>query len=410
LTATDSNNQLYDVIIAGAGIVGATLANALAGKGLRIGVIEKNEPLLNWEEGSIDLRVSAITEASQHIFQHLKVWPTMKTLGISPFHSMHVWNTEGTGEIHFDCADIGAPQLGHIIENRVMQSALLSRLSGIDSVELKYQRYISHIHHYDDYIAVQLDDGSTQKARLLVGADGGRSSVRQMAGIEISAYGYQQEAIVTVVEPEKAHMMTAWQHFLPAGPLAFLPLADGRCSIVWSTSPAQAQQLLQCNEKDFCLQLETAFDQRLGSIKHCEQRLSFPLRRQHAKRYIDQRLALIGDAAHTIHPLAGQGVNLGLLDAATLAQVILNPPDHQDDFASQRNLRRYERWRRGDNLITMSVMDGFKHLFGSTNNTVDWFRNCGLGLTNQLPFLKNGLIKKAMGRKSDLPNLAEPGF
>jgi len=402
--------QKYDLIIAGAGMVGATLANALADSGLNIAIIETHPPQTSWPRESVDLRVSAITLASQQIFTHLNIWPWMLAQGASPFRNMFVWDgdsdAEGSGEIHFDSADVGAAHLGHIIENRVIQAALINRLNDFHNIDLYCPTHITGLQQYKDHITVHLDNGTDLNARLLVGADGGRSSVRHLAGIETNGWSYQQQAIVTVVETEKPHQHTAWQHFIATGPLAFLPLSDGRSSIVWSTTPEQAQQLLTCDDSDFRQQLGAAFDFRLGAITANEQRASFPLQRQHARDYIQQRIALIGDAAHTIHPLAGQGVNLGLLDAAALAEVILN--GNKDDIGTQRELRRYERWRKGDNLLTMSIMDGFKKIFSNDNASLRWLRSNGLNMADRLPPLKQQMIAHAMGHKRDLPKIAQP--
>ncbi len=394
----------YDIIIAGAGIVGATVANALAGSGLRIGIIERNRSTLTWPDDSTDLRVSAITEASQRIFENLGIWPQIQEQGVSPYRAMYVWDSEGTGCIRFDSDTSNAAQLGHIIENRIMQAALIARIERDNVFDFYLDKSITQLYQYQDRVEICLSDNSRLTAGLLVGADGGQSLIRQLSGIDVTGWSYQQQAIVTIVETELSHEETAWQCFLPNGPLAFLPLQNGRCSIVWSTTPEQARELLTCNDSDFCAQLGSAFNQRLGEIRQCTQRLSFPLRRQHAEHYISERIALIGDAAHTIHPLAGQGVNLGLLDAAALAEVILENPAN---FFTQRCLRHYERWRRGDNLITMSAMDGFKHIFGSTSRPVTWLRNSGLRITDQLPILKDQLMYQAMGRKGDLPRIAK---
>ena len=400
----------YDLIIAGAGMVGATLANALADSGLHIALIDTHEPQTSWTTGSVDLRVSAITLASQQIFEHLDVWSLMQDLGVSPFRNMFVWegggNATGDGEIHFDSADVGAPHLGHIIENRIIQAALITRLRDFDTIDLYCPHHINCLRQQQGYITIHLDDQREINARLLVGADGSRSSVRHLAGISTSGWSYRQQAVVTVVNTEKSHLDTAWQRFLPAGPLAFLPLADGRSSIIWSTTAEHAQQLLSCDDASFRQQLETAFVSRLGTIIANEQRASFPLQCQHANDYIKQRIALIGDAAHTIHPLAGQGVNLGLLDAAALAEIILDKDN--DDIGGQRGLRRYERWRKGDNLLTMGIMDGFKRVFSNNNEPLRWLRNNGLNLANTLPPLKHQLMIHAMGHKRDLPQIARP--
>lgn len=398
----------YDLVIAGAGIVGATLANALANSNLHIAIIEAQKiQTTTWPDNSVDLRVSAINRASQHIFEQLEVWPAIEKYGVNPFHNMFVWESKDTGEISFDCAEIGAAHLGHIIENRNIQAALINRLQQYKHIDFYCPAHIASLQYHPAHLALRLDNGKDLNTRLLIGADGSRSSVRRLAHIQTRNWSYQQHAVVTVVHTENAHQQTAWQHFLPTGPVAFLPLADGRSSIIWSTEPQLAQELLNCNEKDFQQQLGAAFDFRLGAITAIEKRLSFPLHQQHATHYIKPRIALIGDAAHTIHPLAGQGVNLGLLDAAALADVILTCHPHED-FASQRALRRYERWRKGDNLLTMGIMDGFKRLFSNNNEPLRWLRNQGMNLTDKLPLLKQALIYHAIGNKSDLPPMAKP--
>jgi 2-octaprenylphenol hydroxylase len=225
-------------------------------------------------------------------------------------------------------------------------------------------------------------------------------------GLKPAAGNYDQSAVVCNVRSAESHQATAWQRFLPTGPLAFLPLHDGRCSIVWATMPEQADELLALSDFEFARALATAFDRRLGSIIEVGLRAAFPLRLQHAHAYVKPGLALIGDAAHVVHPLAGQGVNLGLLDAATLAEVILDAIAADQDFAAFKALRRYERWRKGDNLLMLGVMDGFKRLFGNALPPVRLLRNLGLNLTEAAGPIKNGIARRAMGLAGDLPRLA----
>lgn len=232
--------------------------------------------------------------------------------------------------------------------------------------------------------------------------------MRRFAGIPTHGWQYDQHAVVATVRTEHSHCETAWQRFLHDGPLAFLPLHDGRCSIVWSTSPAQAAHLAALDAVQFNDELARAFDYKLGRIVDSGERGVFPLRLQHTERYVAPGVALIGDAAHVIHPLAGQGVNLGVLDAAALAEVLLDARRAGRDIAALAVLRRYERWRKGDNLLMMAVMDGFKRLFGSDQRAVRWTRGAGLALTERLVPVKQLLIRHAMGRGSDLPRLARP--
>ena len=401
-------NTDYDLIISGGGMVGAMLACALGQTDLNIALLE-GTPLERIQPGAeLDYRVSAINRASQRIFAAVGAWESMVAWRVSPFRAMRVWDAAGSGQIHFDSADLGEPLLGWIIENRVIQAALLERAQQLPAVTLLCPAALKSAEPLAENGGwqVQLTDGCALTTRLLVGADGAQSQVRRLAGIDTRGWDYDQQAVVANVRTAEPHQETAWQRFLPAGPLAFLPLADGRCSIVWSTAPETADELLALDEVDFARMLTDAFDQRLGEIVEVGPRSAFPLRLQHARAYVKPGLALIGDAAHVVHPLAGQGVNLGLLDAATLAEVILDALATGHDFSSIKTLRRYERRRKGDNLLMLGVMDGFKRLFGNTLPPVRLLRNLGLNLTDAIGPLKNGIARRAMGLDGDLPRLA----
>jgi 2-octaprenylphenol hydroxylase len=400
-------NTDYDLLIAGGGMVGSALACALGDADLKIGLLE-GAPLDRIRPGlELDARVSAISHASQRIFAAVGAWDGIAAWRVSPFRDMRVWDATGFGSIHFDSAAIGEPLLGWIIENRVIQFALLERVRQLPAVELLCPATLDTAQALENGCwRVCLSDGREFTTRLLVGADGAQSRVRQLAGIETSGWSYDQTAIVANVRTAEPHQQTAWQRFLPTGPLAFLPLADGRCSIVWATPPEQADALLALNEAEFAEALAEAFDQRLGAIVEVGHRAAFPLRLQHARAYVQPGLALIGDAARVIHPLAGQGVNLGLLDAATLAEVVLDAVAAGHDFGSLKVLRRYERWRKGDNLLMMGMMDGFKRLFGNGLPPVRLLRNIGLNLTDTAGPLKNFIARRAMGLAGDLPRLA----
>ncbi len=400
-------NTDYDLIIAGGGMVGAALAGALGEADLRIALLE-GAPLDRIRPAAEpDIRVSAINRASQRIFAAIGAWDGMTAWRVSPFRDMRVWDAAGFGQIHFDSADIGEPLLGWIIENRIVQYALLERARQLSAVDLLCPAALETAQPLAETgWRVRLTDGHEFTTRLLVGADGASSRVRQLAGIDTGGWNYDQKAVVGQVRTAEPHQETAWQRFLPTGPLAFLPLHDGCCSIVWSTAPEQADALLALDESAFAEALAGAFDRRLGAIIEVGRRGAFPLRLQHARAYVKPGLALIGDAAHVVHPLAGQGVNLGLLDAATLAEVILDAVAAGQDFASFKTLRRYERWRKGDNLLMLGVMDGFKRLFGHALPPVRLLRNIGLNLTDAAGPLKNLIARRAMGLEGDLPRLA----
>ncbi len=402
-----TTNTDYDLLIAGGGMVGSTLACALGDTDLKIALLE-GLPLDRIRPGAeLDSRVSAISRASQRIFAAVGAWDGIAASRVSPFRDMRVWDAAGFGSIHFDSAALGEPLLGWIIENRVIQFALLERARRLPAVELFCPAALDAAEALENgFWRVRLTDGREFTTRLLVGADGAQSKVRQWAGIATSGWGYDQNAVVANVRTAEPHQETAWQRFLPTGPLAFLPLADGRCSIVWAAPPARAEVLLALDESAFAEALAEAFDQRLGAIIEVGPRAAFPLRLQHTHAYVQPGLALIGDAAHVIHPLAGQGVNLGLLDAATLAEVILEAVTAGQDVGSLKVLRRYERWRKGDNLLMMGLMDGFKRLFGNTLPPVRLARNLGLNLTDAAGPLKNLIARRAMGLAGDLPRLA----
>ena len=397
----------YDLIIAGGGMVGSTLACALSDADFKIALLE-SAPLERIRPGEeSDLRVSAVNRASQRIFAAVGAWSGMTAWRVSPFRDMRVWDAGGFGQIHFDSATLGEPLLGWIIENRVIQYALLERVRQLPAVDLLCPAALETAWPEDaGGWRVRLTDGREFTTRLLVGADGAQSKVRELAEIDTRGWSYHQKALVANVRTAEPHQETAWQRFLPTGPLAFLPLHDGRCSIVWSTTPEQADQLLALDEYNFAQALTEAFERRLGEIVQVGPRGAFPLRLQHARAYVKPGLALIGDAAHVVHPLAGQGVNLGLLDAATLAEVLLDGLAAGHEVGALRVLRRYERWRKSDNLPMLGIMDGFKRLFGNSLPPVRLLRNLGLNLTDAAGPLKNALARRAMGLEGDLPKLA----
>ncbi|MCK4864498.1 MAG: UbiH/UbiF/VisC/COQ6 family ubiquinone biosynthesis hydroxylase [Gammaproteobacteria bacterium] len=388
----------FDIIIVGAGMVGATLACGLAeeAENLSIAIIDANEPK-DWEKDSYDMRVSAITRASQTLFKNIDVWEKIVEQRVTPYQNMFVWDAEGKGKVHFDSADMGEADLGHIIENRVIVKALHQRVAEISNIEFLCPVKIKSINFKDDKTELVLDDKTILSTKLVVGADGTRSWIRQQADIAVKGWDFDQAALVTTVKTEKHHQNTAWQRFLKTGPLAFLPLTDGYSSIVWSTSPDEAKRLTEISEDDFAKELEQAFESKLGKIESVAGRAVFPLRLFETLNYVKPRLALVGDAAHTIHPLAGQGVNLGLADVASLMTVIVEALNDKKDIGDLKVLRRYERWRRAENRSMLVAMDGIKRLFGSELSVIKDLRNAGLNLTDRITPLKNLLMQQAMG-------------
>lgn len=386
-----------DIVIVGGGMVGATLACALGDSSLKVILLEAGAGQYELPAKGFELRVSAITRASQRIFETLGVWPGIVARRISPYRDMHVWDATGSGAIHFDSAEIGEATLGHIIENNVITMALYERLSAFENVEVITHATNASISIDAENASLELINGKSIKTKLIIAADGSQSSIRQQFDIGIRGWDYDHTALVTYVKTERHHQETAWQRFLPTGPLAFLPLAENYSSIVWSTQPEQAKQLLDMQDADFCLALGEAFDHTLGKIESTGPRASFPLRFFVANDYIKARLALVGDAAHTIHPLAGQGVNLGLADVASLAEVLMDAVMQGKDIGALSVLRRYERWRKADSMSLFVAMDSLKRLFGSEHPGVRWARNFGLSLANKVTPVKNHLVRSAMG-------------
>ena len=388
----------FDVIIVGGGMVGTAQACALGDSPLSVALIEANLPNDDWPADSFDLRVSAITHASEKFLEQLGAWQTIDRERTSAYHDMRVWDAGGDGSIHFDCAEIGETNLGHIVENRVINRALTLRAKQFANITV----YCPHSPHRlqldSDSATLELADGTRLETNLLVGADGGRSWVRQQAGIAVSTRDYQQTAVVANVTTEFPHQRTAWQRFLPTGPLAFLPLTnDNISSIVWSTTADEAQRLCELDEASFNSELEAAFEATLGKIVSSGPRASFPIKGQHASHYVRPHLALVGDAAHTIHPLAGQGVNLGFADARCLAETVLSAHDAHRSIGSFKVLRRYERSRRGDNLLMLESMGAFKQLFSNNTPGLRELRNAGLNVANRSSVIKHFFMEKALG-------------
>ncbi|NEX15632.1 MAG: 2-octaprenyl-3-methyl-6-methoxy-1,4-benzoquinol hydroxylase [Halochromatium sp.] len=415
LEADDHALGHVDVAIVGGGMVGAALGCACAERGLRVAVMDGQPPQRVWPAGQVDLRVSALSRASQRLLERLGVWPRMVALGVSPYREMQVWDAVGHAEIHFDSAELGEPDLGHIVENRVTRLALWERLEAFAAADPERVQLLSPAapalleingEQGRELIQLQLADQRRLSAELVVGADGRASFVREALGIGLETADYAQRAIVANVEVAHWHRETAWQRFLPTGPLAFLPLADGRCSIVWSADEARAEQLLALDDAGFSAELEVAFDKRLGPILSTGPRAAFPLSRQHALEYVRPHAALIGDAAHGIHPLAGQGVNLGFLDVAELIDAIDHARAKGRSLGSLHSLRRYERARRGENAAMLMAMDLFKRIFGNRNPALVGARNLGLFAAEHLPGIKTLFIRQALGLGDELPTLA----
>ncbi|MFZ2288864.1 MAG: FAD-dependent monooxygenase [Halopseudomonas yangmingensis] len=402
-----------DVIIVGAGMVGATLANALADSPLRVLLVDALDlqqrlPVQPGASG-YEPRVSAFSAASERILQRLGVWQRLPPERLCGYRHMRVWDAEGTGAIAFDAEALGELRLGHIIENTPVQQALLDALQQTP-VRVQGQRRTRVLVKEDAGWRLEFEQGEALRTPLLVAADGAQSRVRDLAGFEMREWDYLHHALVTTVQVEQPHADTAWQRFLPSGPLAFLPLPsrDGRhyCSIVWSLLAEPAEAMMALDDQAFAAALSEAIEQRLGRVLAVDRRYRIPLRQRHAKRYVMPGLALVGDAAHSIHPLAGQGVNLGMLDAACLAEVLMQAQSRGESCAELQVLERYQRQRIGHNLGMMAAMEGFERLFHAEALPLRWLRNAGMNWMDGHGVLKAAIIRRAMGLEGDLPALA----
>jgi 2-octaprenylphenol hydroxylase len=400
-----------DLIIVGAGMVGSALALALEHSGLEILVVDGSALSVKPfdAQGAFEPRVSALSAASQRILERLGVWDGIAARRASPYRDMQVWDGSGTGSVHFSAASVHAEVLGHIVENRVVQDALLERLHD-SQIGLLGNARLEQLRRSGDGWLLTLADGRELRAPLLVAADGANSAVRRLAGCATREWNYLHHAIVTSVRCERPHRLTAWQRFTDDGPLAFLPLNrqgdEHWCSIVWSTVPAEAERLMALDDEAFRHELGKAFEWRLGPVTAVDPRVCIPLRQRHAKRYVESGLALIGDAAHSIHPLAGQGVNLGFLDAAVLAEVLQHALQRGEQPNDVRVLSRYERRRMPHNLAMMAAMEGFERLFQADPLPIRLLRNSGLNWIDELPDAKALFVRRALGLVGDLPELA----
>jgi 2-octaprenylphenol hydroxylase len=400
------------IIILGGGMTGACLASLLArrsrDKFAPITLIEARLPARPEPGDEVDLRVSAISRATRRILAACGVWERLAQGRICAYERMVVWDEAGqpraAGSIEFDCAEIGQPNLGHIVENRRLQWELLkeAQTAGVRVVQAR----AAGLSSTTDAITVELEDGARVTGRLAVAADGADSPARKMMGVSAREADAHQRAVVCHVRTERPHEHTAWQRFLRNGPIALLPLQDGRCSIVWTTKPEHALTLAAQPEEEFCRAVEQATDFVLGRVTAASARAHFALRTVHAEHYVLPRFALVGDAAHAVHPLAGQGVNLGFLDCAALAETIEAAHAADADPGELRLLRRYERWRKGENLLMLTALDGLNGLFSNDNTVLGNVRRAGLSVVNRVRPAKALFMRRALGLTGDLPQIA----
>jgi 2-octaprenylphenol hydroxylase len=398
--------ERFEVIVVGGGIIGAATACGLAQGGIQVALLESRRPQRQWPDEPKDIRVSALTKASQNILTVLEAWPNMVHRGVCAYKDMRVWDARADGELHFDCSDTEFTELGHIVENRVTVAALWDVLETLPTAICITPAKVADMRIIENGRSVTLTDGRCLEAELVIAADGRESSLRTMAGINVTGWEYKQEGLVTTVQTEHSHQATAWQRFLEQGPLAFLPLDNGQCSIVWTLATDTARNYLELSDNVFLETLELASGGILGKMLKVGPRAAFPLKFQYANRYTDQHFALVGDAAHAMHPLAGQGANAGLLDAAALAEAVITAKTAGRPLSGSHYLRRYERWRKGDNLMMLASMDLINKIYGVPVPGFASLRSAGMNWINHSARVKAYLNHYAMGLRDDLPKLA----
>lgn len=411
-------NQTWDAIVVGGGMVGAAAALGLAQNDFKVLLLERAPVDLSWDGSKPpQMRVSALTRASEKILHNLNAWQGIEKRRFHPFTAMHVWDEVTPGEVHFSAADMGEDNLGYTVENEIIQAAIWEQIAESNHVYTLYGANISAVNCADEgmangvsnqnYAELVLENIGTLKTELLIAADGAFSKVRELANIGLETHDYEQSAIVGCVKTELSHEDTCWQRYTQDGPFAYLAMGNNVSSIAWYLPNEKKEWALSLSDEEFAKRIAMASDYRLGQVVQVAERGGFGLVRRHAERYVKPNLALIGDAAHTIHPQAGQGVNLGLLDAAALIETAVKAKQAGKSWGSFAVLRKYERWRRGDNTLVQRSMEGFDWLFKQDASFKVKIRQSLLPVANRLKLVKNWLMGQALNGREALPQMAK---
>jgi len=401
-------SQCWDVIIVGGGMVGAALAVGLGQEKFNVLLLEHQHPDLNWNPESVyGARVSALTRASENILKNLGAWQGIENRRYHPFTAMHVWDELTPTEVHFSAADMGEPNLGYTVENSIVQAAIWEQMIQLTNIKVLLGEKLKQLDLENEQACLVLEGGAKLKANLVVAADGAMSQVRQLANIGLETHDYEQCAVVGCVKTELNHQDTCWQRYRKDGPFAYLSMVNNISSVAWYLPTDKMQWALDLSDVDFAVQLEKASDGKLGSVTQVAERIAFPLVRRHAEHYVKPHLALVGDAAHTINPQAGQGVNLGFLDAAALIETLVEARERNKPIGQFSVLRRYERWRRGDNALVQRSMEGFDWLFKQDAELKKTVRKTLMPVANNLTPVKNWLMRQALNGREALPKLAK---
>lgn len=384
----------FDVVIVGSGMVGAALANMCAASGMKVAVIEKFIPEPITKTSAMRMRVSAISVGSENLLREIGVWSHIVSTRVCPYKQLITWE-QGDNKLIFSNELVGHSHLGHIIENDLVQSALMQKFSD-NNVTLLSHSQVQSFKVNTDYVAISLASEEVLSAKLIVAADGGQSKVRQLAGIGVTGWNYRQQCFAINIQTKFEQQAATWQEFHSSGPRAFLPLAGNFASLIWYDSPKEIERLKSLHKSELKAAIQQSFPALPGDFEVVEY-ASFPLTRQHANDYVKERVVLVGDAAHTINPLAGQGVNIGFQDVAKLANELVIASKNNEDIGSMAVLKRYESDRKNKNLLMMSAMDLFYKTFSNDIPPIKLIRNIGLKVANASSVAKKQVLKYAMG-------------